>query len=145
MQTFLPYPNFSESAESLDRQRLGKQRVEALTILRVLRGSVSGWRNHPAVRMWRGHEASLMLYARMMCMEWKSRGYDDNVLQMLYEERVLFGIPLENVLEPMDTPEWLGDEAFHRSHRSNLIRKLPEFYGHKWPGVPEDLPYVWPV
>ena len=30
MQTFLPYSNFKKSAKCLDRQRLGKQRVEAL-------------------------------------------------------------------------------------------------------------------
>lgn len=42
------------------------------------------------------------------------------------------------------TPPWLGDEAFHRSHQSNLLRKLPEHYGPLFPGVPDDLPYVWP-
>lgn len=30
MQTFLPYPDFVESASVLDRQRLGKQRVEVI-------------------------------------------------------------------------------------------------------------------
>jgi len=29
MQTFLPYPDFARSAAVLDRQRLGKQRLEA--------------------------------------------------------------------------------------------------------------------
>ena len=29
MQTFLPFPQFVESARVLDRQRLGKQRAEA--------------------------------------------------------------------------------------------------------------------
>lgn len=36
MQTFLPYPNFVESAKCLDDKRLGKQRVECLQILNVL-------------------------------------------------------------------------------------------------------------
>ncbi|HET9348893.1 MAG TPA: pyrimidine dimer DNA glycosylase/endonuclease V, partial [Arthrobacter sp.] len=30
MQTFLPFPDFQQSAAALDRARLGKQRVEAL-------------------------------------------------------------------------------------------------------------------
>ena len=30
-------------------------------------------------------------------------------------------------------------------HRSNLIRKDPKFYQPKWPGVPDNLPYVWPA
>jgi hypothetical protein len=33
----------------------------------------------------------------------------------------------------------------HRSHRSALIRKDPDRYGLLFPGVPDDLPYVWPV
>lgn len=36
IQTFLPYPNFNESARVLDDKRLGKQRVECLQILNVL-------------------------------------------------------------------------------------------------------------
>jgi hypothetical protein len=42
-------------------------------------------------------------------------------------------------------PEWLGDEDFHRSHRSSLLRKNPEFYGRRFTDVPDDLPYVWPA
>lgn len=48
MQTFLPYPSFAESARVLDRQRLGKQRVEVLQLLRALTGQTKGWANHPA-------------------------------------------------------------------------------------------------
>ena len=36
MQTFLPFPDFVASARSLDRLRLGKQRVETLQILNAL-------------------------------------------------------------------------------------------------------------
>jgi alpha-tubulin suppressor-like RCC1 family protein len=35
-------------------------------------------------------------------------------------------------------------DAVSRSHRSNLIRKMPEHYGPIWPDVPDDLPYYWP-
>ena len=38
MQTFLPYASFEESAKVLDRQRLGKQRVECLQIFNALAG-----------------------------------------------------------------------------------------------------------
>ncbi len=40
--------------------------------------------------------------------------------------------------------EWLGDDAFHRAHRSNLLRKDPEWYGAVFDDVPDHLPYVWP-
>lgn len=43
MQTFLPYENFNKTAQVLDRKRLGKQRVETLTIFRTLSGINVGW------------------------------------------------------------------------------------------------------
>ena len=36
MQTFLHEPDFARNARALDSRRLGKQRVEALQILRAL-------------------------------------------------------------------------------------------------------------
>lgn len=43
------------------------------------------------------------------------------------------------------TQPWLGDPAFHASHRSNLLRKNAEHYGaFGWTESP-DLEYVWPV
>ena len=54
MQTFLPYADFAETARVLDQRRLGKQRVEALQVLRALFIPGYGWRHHPVVRMWRG-------------------------------------------------------------------------------------------
>jgi len=135
MQTFLPYPSFVESAKVLDRQRLGKQRVEALQILRTLQGKSSGWANHPAVKMWRGHEVALALYGWDMCSEWVGRGYVDNC-------RTKFLVALDG--NPT-MPSWLGDEAFHRSHQSNLVRKFPAHYRPLFPDVPDDLLYIWPV
>jgi len=43
MQTFLPFPDFQQSAAVLDRARLGKQRVEALQTLRALVIPEYGW------------------------------------------------------------------------------------------------------
>ena len=43
MQTFLPYSSFYQSARVLDRQRLGKQRVETLQILKSLSDPTYGW------------------------------------------------------------------------------------------------------
>lgn len=54
MQTFLPYSSFKDSARVLDRQRLGKQRVENMQIITALLDPDYGWQNHPAVNMWRG-------------------------------------------------------------------------------------------
>jgi hypothetical protein len=95
-----------------------------------------GWRHHPAVKMWRGYEASLLDYGLAMCAEWDSRGYADTVREKLAAHR------REN---PVQAPPWLGDPAVHASHRSNLLRKNPEFYGRYGWSEPPDLPYVWPV
>jgi hypothetical protein len=135
LQTFLPYPNFSESAACLDWRRLGKQRVEAYQIVNVLtKGTTGGWKNHPAVRMWRGHEDFLKLYTNAMIREWIYRGYKNNML-MYIEKRII---------NPA-IPKWFGNESFHASHRSNLLRKDKEYYGQFGWTEPSDLPYVWPI
>jgi hypothetical protein len=139
MQTFLPYPSFRQSASVLDRQRLGKQRVEGYQILRTLLGLSTGWQNHPAVQMWRGYEWALRDYVSFICKEWKARGYKDTIEQKIDE----LEIPMLEV--NLADPPWLGNPAFHASHRSNLLRKAPEHYSKfGWTEGP-DLEYVWPV
>ena len=135
MQTFLPYEDFEETAKVLDYRRLGKQRVETKQILMTLIGQSTGWKNHPAVRMWRGYEGCLRLYGLFMCDEWIRRGYNDNL-------RPWFAT-LE--LPAFKDPHWMGDERLHLSHRSNLLRKDAAYYGQYWIAVPNDLPYWWPV
>lgn len=140
MQTFLPYPSFVDTAEALDRQRLGKQRVETLQIMSALLTG-SGWVNHPATKMWAGYERGLYLYQQAVCFEWVRRGYYDSCLsktaELYFEYRPAWVGPTD--------PPWMGDVGFHISHQSNLIRKDPEFYGPQFPGVPDDLPYIWPI
>lgn len=136
MQTFMPLNTYRDSVTCLDYRRLGKQRVECKQILMALTGLSSGWRNHPAVRMWEGHPDQLALYAAEACMEWRRRGYRDTLLAWFVE--------MHNTLYTSDTPSWMGNSDFHLSHRSNLIRKLPDHYGKLWPDTPNDLPYIWP-
>ena len=137
MQTFLAYPDYLRSAAVLDRMRLGKQRVEAYQILRTLRGVSKGWANHPATKMWRGHELSLATYGAAVCAEWLRRGYKDTLLP--YFEEAVYTLPV--TLQPA----WLGWEDFHLAHRNILVRKLPAHYGPLFPDVPDNLPYLWPV
>lgn len=135
MQTFLPYENFCASAQTLDRQRLGKQRIECKQLIKAI-VTGGGWANHPAANMWRGYEIALALYAVEICEEWRSRGYVDNQLPFFQE----FIGESKAVM-----PKWLGNEAFHASHRSNLLRKAPEHYAQfGWPES-NDLPYIWPT
>jgi hypothetical protein len=138
VQTFLPYADFAESARVLDDVRLGKQRVEAYQLVRTLDGVTKGWRHHPATKMWRGHIDALIDYGIAMCREWVSRGRADTVHEKLLVHRV-------HRDDEGGLPRWLGDAALHDSHRSNLLRKDPEWYGQFGWTVPDDLPYVWPV
>jgi len=147
MQTFLPYADFSMSAKVLDRQRLGKQRVECLQLLKVLKqgptqtdGKKTPWYHHPAAQMWKGYETGLMLYLYEICSEWSRRGYKDTC----WVKAIEVGFRPPNTGQPFLIPDWIGSESFHKSHQSNLLRKNEEHYGQYFLGVPNDLPYVWP-
>lgn len=141
MQTFLPYPSFAESVRLLDRARMGKQRVEALQVLRAVTVPGYGWRNHPVAKMWRGYVPALTKYALESADAWIALGHADTV-----RPQVLAFAPevADLTQEDLELPPWIGDEAFHLSHRSNLVRKDPAFYRPLFPDVPDDLPYVWP-
>lgn len=134
MQTFVPEITFEEIAKSLDYRRLGKQRVECLQILRANLGITDGWRNHPASKMWRNSPAGLCAYGVAMCAEWIARGYKDTCTEKMIA-----------LIEPNaeDLPSWWGRTDIIESHRSNLIRKYPEFYRPRWAETPDNLPYVW--
>lgn len=141
MQTFLPYPNFEKSAKTLDWRRLGKQRIEAKQIVQILIGEApnSRWKNHPAVKMWEGHSQCLAQYGIKICEEWIKRGYVDN--QLVFFKAILQRSDLKEKSKPI----WLGNEGFHASHRSNLLRKKSEWYSKfNWIEHP-NLPYVWPL
>ncbi|CEA09501.1 hypothetical protein BN1051_02871 [Arthrobacter saudimassiliensis] len=138
MQTFLPYADFGRSAAVLDQPRLGKQRVETLQILRALVVPDYGWQNHPATLMWMGHVPALVAYGLAMADEWIRRGHADTT-----REQILEFAPEAEAADVV-LPYWVGDEAVHRSHRSNLIAKDPAFYGPRFPDTDGGLPYVWP-
>lgn len=140
MQTFLPLPDFYDSAACLDRLRLGKQRVEAMQILRTITGQSDGWANHPAVAMWRGHAQALCSYGIVICQEWRERGYFDTALDWFLEWLDANAVDWHDDL----MPPWFGQPAFHASHQSNLLRKDPSHYSQFGWSVPSDLPYVWP-
>lgn len=157
MQTFLPYPDFYRTAKVLDYRRLGKQRVEAKQIYLALTDSSYGWQNHPAVKMWRGYHEYLACYGFVICLEWRLRGYKDSLISYFQDimnshcltiyqglsHKMIIRVCGETIMN-RDLPSWMGDDNFHRSHQSNLIRKDPGHYGPEFPGVPNNLPYIWP-
>lgn len=130
MQTFLPSSNFAISANMLDSKRLNKQILEAYQILNVLSGQspTGGWRNHPAVKMWRGHEMILLKYVKSMIKEAKLRGIktnknESNIKSLFNKVGQSWGI---------ETPSWMNDEnklmRITTTHKANLFHKDPLYY-----------------
>jgi hypothetical protein len=147
MQTFLPHANFRLSAHVLDSSRLGKQRSEAVQILRALaRGSMAGWFNHPATTMWRGFEPALALYASLVINEWLCRGYRSSMIcPRTAEGAEHWQIPLSWALDEPEMPDWVGMERLHASHRAALLLKSPSWYTRfDWDEVPRS-DYFWPA
>jgi hypothetical protein len=126
MQTFLPEADFAKTAKHLDRKRLIKQSVENLQVLKSLAGyynETGAWVNHPAVKMWEGHEDWLFLYNEAIVKEIIMRGYKNSTRETfdeIYQENFLM---LES-----NEPWWLGDERLHYSHKGRLYEKDPDKY-----------------
>lgn len=154
MQTFVPYDDIRNIAHVLDDKRLGKQRVETIQIVRSLLGLTesSGWRNHPAVRMWSGYEPYLVcVYLRGIMDEWTSRGFKNGKCQAHYEE-LYDNMFQKQMLNGYHKPHWLIEKSgVPRSHRLMLCKKKPEHYLPLFDDVSrsdiesDDVGYVWPV
>ncbi|MDQ6873919.1 MAG: MSMEG_6728 family protein [Actinomycetota bacterium] len=149
MQTFLPFADFEQCARALDSKRLGKQRVEVIQILRALTWPGYGWAHHPAVLMWKQHEEALVRYGLTCCDVWTELGFADTCAATMRADLGAIGIehvrPQAELADTGALPVWLGNDDLHRSHRAALLRKDPDWYRPRFPGVPEDLPYFWPV
>lgn len=166
--TFLPYPDFTSSAQCLDDRRLGKQRVEVLWILNALRsGGVDRRVGTDAVQMWAGYTSALAHYGYAVCTEWIRRGFTDNIRDVIYESsryggrcsECTDGVPMiergeldwchqrvEGTTECFVTmPRWLGMREVHESHRAALLAKDPLHYSQfTWAEKPA-VRYFWPV
>lgn len=146
MQTFLPYPDFAATAAVLDPRRLGKQRVEALQVLRATAVPDYGWRHHPVARMWAGYDEALVRYGLEVCAAWTVGGRADTVATTLVADLGRVARTQPELADAGELPPWLGWEPLHRSHRSALLRKDPAYYRPRFgEDLPDDLPYEWPV
>lgn len=145
MQTFIPYADIRLCASVLDYKRLGKQRVEAWQILTAIRqiedndtyiiknGKLRkrAWVEHPCVKMWAKNPEYLSNYARAICEEWVSRGYNDNMLSRFTE------------YADAKPPTWWGRTDIHDSHKSQLLEKNFQHYSQYFTDIPVGKPYIW--
>jgi len=81
--------------------------------------------------MWKGYKKALELYYNTTILEWERRGYKNN-MQLIVTENIVL-------------PPWFGNELFHASHRSNLLRKDPVYYSQFGWKESLDLEYIWPT
>lgn len=147
MQTFLVKKSYHESLKLMDNNRLVNQFEEAMHLLRVNFGLTDGYASHPAGKMWRGYEHALISYADY-CLHERPRRFG-NPRQKA--DGVSASTRLAELrgsqwpLPAFEYPPWRHDLDFYRSHRSNLIRKDPGFYGPLFPNTPRLMPYLWPI
>jgi len=87
--------------------------------------------------MWKGYENSLLRYGMAICEEWKNRNYNDTMLDKFILE---YKIEKDN-----GNPFWLGNEKFHASHRSNLLRKDFAYYSKFGWKEKDNMPYFWAI
>lgn len=163
MQTFVPIAttNFLEIAQVLDNKRLNKQALEAWQILLTNlkldpAGNYrepKGWYNHPATKMWRGHESALLNYIGAMVTEWKSRGYKSTIFDKAERtfDRAL-DLDLVIDIQPVLNPSWMDEqdkyEAIASTHRLALLVKDYEWYSQfGWDEdngtKPTHYEYIW--
>jgi hypothetical protein len=161
MQTFVPITDsYEDIARTLDRARLNKQALEGWQILMTLleldpqgnHRTPKGWVNHPAVKMWRGHEMALYQYIQAMVDEWIRRGYKSTIGDKA-KATIMRGIELGRTSSTVG-PDWIADlDLFKKiasSHRMALLCKDYEWYSQfEWPEDtgkrPETYEYIWPV
>ena len=161
MQTFLPHTDsFEHTARELDNKRLNKQVLEAWQLMLTLteldpsgqHRDPKGWRNHPAAKMWRGHEKALMTYALAMLDEWLRRGYNSTMGPKI-KHTFNTALKLGRVEDKLTLPSWMQDNATYEqlasTHRVALLRKDYEWYSQfGWAedkgSRPEYYQYLWP-
>jgi hypothetical protein len=162
MQTFVPVTSsFEDIAKVLDNKRLNKQALEGWQILMTLleldpQGNhrvPKGWVNHPAVKMWRGHEMALYRYIDVMVTEWKRRGYKSTIGDKA-KATIMRALELGLLSEVSTNPSWLSNQIMFTeiaaSHRLALLSKDYEWYSQfGWKedkgARPETYDYIWPI
>lgn len=153
IQTWLPYPSLSLSAEALSADHLNTQRwhnwqLISLLCVYILDESESSynltncvWKHHPLVLQWKSHLSLLMQYQRNVCRRDAGKSGILEQCETLFEDVVSRELCESEV---SIVPAWLGQYAYHHSHQSNLIRKDSVHYRPQFSDATEGLPYVWP-
>lgn len=129
--TFVVDGDIVKAVSLLDNKRLGKQRVEAYQLIRILEGKSDSWKSHPALKMWIGYLDGLKYYYNCCVNEWIKRG-KNNTME-------IYSIPSK-----IDMPWWINWDRLHYSHQAMLNRKEPSYYSFSVPSEYMKRGYIWP-
>jgi hypothetical protein len=156
MQVFMSEYSFNDAAEVLDTKRLVKQLLEGRQIMTVLAGEQNGngWKNHPAVKMFEGHESYLYFYLGAIVREMQARGYkwekNWEVIHDTWERNF--------ASDPAIRPRWADSMDLRKrivtTHRGRLWEKDPIHYAQyenegktfmNYVCCPGKCTYYWPT
>lgn len=154
MQTWLPVPNFKDSARSLTGEDLRTQRLQVLQLIeefhQIPREDTklpsSYTRGHldedsHVYKMWYGYELQLIEYGVTCCEELAVRmGKSDPI----YDKLAMHYDWAETEEAPFSKPNWFGDVDFHISHQAALVRINKRHYSQFFKVVDTTVPLVWP-
>ena len=66
-----------------------------------------------------------------MIQEWERRGFKNTMVKYKFNKQFEF-------------PKWLGNSNFHKSHRSNLLRKNRQYYSQYFEAdLDSSMEYEW--
>jgi Pyrimidine dimer DNA glycosylase len=136
VNTFIISNDPRQTFKILDMRRLGKQRLEARTIIQILEGTSKGrgYANHPITKMWTGYVDGLKFYFNCCIDEWAGRGYKNT---------------MEKYELPSETPPlpwWFFNEQVHEAMKASLLRKDEKYYSSRISLTSQEYSkfgYVW--
>ncbi len=132
MMIWLPYPDFTKSVSCLNTQHLNRQRANCQVLSKSFI-SPNRWNHVPTFKAWKNYYEVFQYYHDVCVKEWVKRGF--RTIAVLYEA------PKP---DKRDLPWFIGEEQYHASHRSNLLRLDPTYAGIEGWREPSNLPYLWP-
>lgn len=131
-----------DTFDDMEADLLATQRADAWALFTTMvydSGQVA--ETHPVYRGWLGYHAALAAYGAAADVALAARhigrgglaGHFAGAVEQLRQSGP----------DPVVMPPWFEDTDVLRSHRSNIIRRWPE-YADVWPGTPERMPYLFP-
>jgi hypothetical protein len=149
--TWLPYPDFQESAAHLHKDDLAIQRWNILELAEwyhkvdpdrspIADNQRHNLDDHPITEMWEGHVLQLVTFGLVCCDVYSQIKGDRDPLV----EQFMYHMDCANTEEAdMTKPSWFGDVEVHLSHRAELLRMRPKYYSAYF--MPDQVRHmVWP-